>query len=228
MSSELGGNKLAAQRARSATLSVEASPHPGLARVRDLDARRRLLIVDDEETFRRAMVRTLTPFGACVEVATVAAALDHLSDGTTWTALVIDIGLTDGSGLDVLSAARERHDCPALVVSGGREHSIVNRAHALKASFLFKPFSSAELAPFLDALKGEDRASQAARRARARWSLSERETQILHAALCGETSDEFVARCGITENTYKSHVRRLLDKADYPKLSLLGIDLLRG
>ena len=31
---------------------------------------------------------------------------------------------------------------------------------------------------------------------------------------------------GITQNTYKTHVRKLLEKADYTNLSSLAIDLL--
>ncbi|HVH47726.1 MAG TPA: hypothetical protein VM925_35565, partial [Labilithrix sp.] len=134
------------------------------------------------------------------------------------------------SGLDVLATARRAYaDTPAVVLSGSLDRESVNRAAALGARFICKPCGTEELAPFLsDVLTRTtgDRIYAATERARHRWMLSPREAEIVEATLRGRARDEYLAATQMSVNTFKTHVRKLLEKADYENLSSLAIDLL--
>lgn len=186
------------------------------------------LIVDDEPLVQRALSSVLRRYGACLATPSAASAESEL--GQTWDGLLIDVRLKDGSGLDVLASARRRKiRAPAVVLSGRIDHEIVNRAAALDARLVSKPCGTEELAPFLsDVLlrKTNDRAYAAVERARHRWCLSEREVDILDHALRARSREQYLALRGMAQNTYKTHVRKLLDKSDYANLSTLAIDLL--
>jgi len=186
------------------------------------------LIVDDEPLVQDALSSVLRRYGACSASLSVEGAERQL--GQAWDGLLIDVRLKDGSGLDVLASARRRKiRAPAVVLSGRIDHEIVNRAAALDARLVSKPCGTEELAPFLsDVLlrKTNDRALASAERARHRWSLSEREVDILGHALRAHSREQYLVGRGMAENTYKTHVRKLLEKSDYANLSALAIDLL--
>lgn len=186
------------------------------------------LIVDDEPLVQRALASVLRRYGDCSATPSAREAQSKL--GQSWDGLLLDVRLEDGSGLEVLAAARKRRiRAPAVVLSGRVDHDIVNQAAALDARLVSKPCGTTELAPFLsDVLlrKSNDRARAAATRARYRWSLSAREVEILEHALRARSREQYLADSGIASNTYKTHVRKLLEKTDYANLSTLAIDLL--
>jgi DNA-binding NarL/FixJ family response regulator len=186
------------------------------------------LIVDDEPLVQRALTSLLRRYGACSAIPSASDAETRL--GHAWDGLLIDVRLQDGSGLDVLASARRRKiRAPALILSGRIDHNVVNRAAALDARLVSKPCGTSELAPFLaDVLfrKTNDRALAAVERARHRWSLSDREVDILDHALRARSREQYLAVRGMAQNTYKTHVRKLLEKSDYANLLTLAIDLL--
>ena len=188
------------------------------------------LIVDDNDLVRRALTYVLHRYGECRAAASAMDAEEHLASGIEWDGFVIDVRLGDGSGLDVLATARRSHvHTPAVVLSGNLDRDAVNRAAVLNARFVCKPCGTEELAPFLsDVLLRTtgDRIYAAAERARHRWALSPREVEIVEAALRGRSREEYLDESGISANTFKTHVRKLLEKADYENLSSLAIDLL--
>jgi DNA-binding NarL/FixJ family response regulator len=154
----------------------------------------------------------------------------YIASGIDWDGFVIDVRLGDGSGLDVLATARRTYaHTPAVVLSGSLDRAAVNRAAVLNARFVCKPCGTEELAPFLsDVLTRAtgDRIYAATEWARHRWGLSPREAEIVEATLRGRGRDEYVETAGMSVNTFKTHVRKLLEKADYENLSSLAIDLL--
>lgn len=186
------------------------------------------LIVDDEPLVQRALTSVLRRYGTCSATPSASDAKNKL--GERWDGLVIDVRLQDGDGLEVLASARKnRIRAPAVVLSGRVDHHIVNRTAELDARLVSKPCGTSELAPFVsDVLlrRSNDRARAAVERARHRWSLSRRELEILEHALRARSRDQFLAESGIAPNTYKTHVRKLLEKTDYANLSTLAIDLL--
>jgi DNA-binding NarL/FixJ family response regulator len=186
------------------------------------------LIVDDEVLVQRALTSVLKRYGVCSAAPSAKAAKNELD--RTWDGLLIDVRLGDGSGLDLLATVRRRKvRTPAVVLSGRIDHHVVNYCASLDARLVSKPCGTTELAPFLaDVLlqKTGDRAFAAVERARHRWHLSDREVDILEHALRARTREQYLAASGIAQNTYKTHVRKLLEKSDYANLSTLAIDLL--
>jgi DNA-binding response OmpR family regulator len=104
-----------------------------------------LLLIEDDKVLSRAIVRVLRHFGTMRVVATVADARRAL-DAQSWRALLVDVGLPDGSGLDVLTYARAaKIHTPALVVTGWGDSKTANRAFELGAALVRKPVEVALL-----------------------------------------------------------------------------------
>jgi PAS domain S-box-containing protein len=81
---------------------LHQSPQPGSG------VRARILLVEDHEETRRLMSRLLGSYGHEVRVAeNVAVAIEDLK-GNGYDVIISDIGLPDGSGLDVIKYAREQ------------------------------------------------------------------------------------------------------------------------
>jgi DNA-binding NarL/FixJ family response regulator len=188
------------------------------------------LIVEDNVLVRRALSRLFARYGECYLAGSCAGAEEQMSMSPAWGGFVIDVRLEDGSGLDLLEMARRVFaQTPAMVLSGNLDRDAINRAAVLNARFVCKPCGPSELAPFLsDVLVREtgDRILAATERARHRWSLSPREAEIVESGLRGRTREEYLLASGISANTFKTHVRRLLEKASYENLSRLAVDLL--
>ncbi|MDB4994794.1 MAG: hypothetical protein JWM74_2226 [Myxococcaceae bacterium] len=184
-------------------------------------------------TVGRSLARLLRAHGKVRVVASVADAIAAI-EAQAWVAVIADISLPDGSGLDVVEHAREaRPTMPLLVLTGSNEPRHINRAAALGARFVCKPCSAEELLPFVQDAKalavGRDSAAldDLVAKAAARWTFSNREAEIFAAALSGVTREEFLRTSGMSPNTYKTHVRALLRKSDADSLATLGLDLLR-
>jgi DNA-binding NarL/FixJ family response regulator len=188
------------------------------------------LIVDDNPLVRRALAHVLDRYGVCRSAVSVTDAEQHIASGAEWDGFVIDVCLGDGSGLDVLANARRLHaQTPAVVLSGAPDRDSVNRAATLNARFVCKPCGRSELAPFVSDVLARttgDRIYAASERARHRWGLTQREAEIVDATLRARTRDDYLQATGMSINTYKTHVRRVLDKTDYENLASLAIDLL--
>jgi DNA-binding response OmpR family regulator len=75
----------------------------------------RVLIVEDEEVLRQSLARYLAGRGLAVAVAGSLAEARMALAGGAFEAVVLDVGLPDGDGLDLLERAGAGR---ALVVSG--------------------------------------------------------------------------------------------------------------
>jgi DNA-binding NarL/FixJ family response regulator len=187
-----------------------------------------LLLVDDDPFVLRALRAILKRYGKCDTATSLAAAETMLAPH--YDGLVLDVFLGDGCGIDLLARARRRGvDAPAVILTGGSDRDTVNRAAVLGARFIMKPCGTSELSTFIaEALqrKTNDRVRSVLERARNRWLLTDREVAILEHALRARSRTDYLEQSGIAQNTYKTHVRKLLDKTDYANLSTLAIDLL--
>jgi two-component system KDP operon response regulator KdpE len=116
-------------------------------------ARRRILVIDDEVQIRRLLRITLEAAGYTVlEADTGRLGLDEAARGQP-DAVVLDLGLPDLGGLEVLRQLREWSRVPVLVltvISGEAEKVAALDAGA--DDFLTKPFGSGELAARLRAI----------------------------------------------------------------------------
>ncbi len=111
----------------------------------------RFLVVDDELLVRRALGRMLGRRGEPVFAANVLEARRLIATSGSWAAIVADLRLPDGSGLDVIAHFRRVHpDAPALLLTGHVEGPAVNAAFRLGADVLSKPVDSALIWQFLE------------------------------------------------------------------------------
>ena len=114
----------------------------------------RILLVEDTDRVVQVVTEALRACGYVITSATtVAAALSELARAH-FDLAIIDVGLPDGSGLDVCRAARkEGHDLPILLLTAHNE--VEDRVAGLDAGaddYLGKPFATAELTARVRAL----------------------------------------------------------------------------
>ena len=76
--------------------------------------------------------------------------------------LVIDVGLPDGSGIELLAELRQTpryRDRPALVLTGGASAELVRQAGLLNAQVITKPFSPTKLGTLISEMTTKTRNS---------------------------------------------------------------------
>lgn len=127
------------------TAPVEAGPKDGGARPLD-GASLSILLVEDEPETRTVFSRILRGLGHRVATAsTLGAAIDAASGGE-FDLVISDLGLPDGSGLDLPGRLHGPHTIPAIAVSGfGMKEDIVRSREAGFAAHLTKPIGFKEL-----------------------------------------------------------------------------------
>lgn len=185
------------------------------------------IVVDDDPLFREVIARAMRRWGSCHASSSALEASRVLDALPSLGGLLVDVGLQDGSGLDVLERVRRRFgDLPAIVFSGSLDRDAVNRTTRMNARFLVKPFGIDELMPFVQEV-GRASTHDATQAAMTRWCLTSREQEILGSKLRGFSRGDYLATHNMSPNTYKTHVRNLLEKAGYHSLSELALDLLR-
>lgn len=119
----------------------------------------RVLVVEDDDRVARGLVRALLRQGyRVIRAASVAEALEHLADQPPDIALV-DMGLPDGSGGEVLRRLRDLPATATIVVTArGEEHERVIGLRAGADDYVVKPFSLAELLARVEAVSRRTRA----------------------------------------------------------------------
>lgn len=176
-----------------------------------------LLIVEDQPELARSFARMLQNHGQVVCAPTVCQALSIIED-TPLLAALIDEGLPDGSGLDLVAYLRRRWPAvPILVMTALTDLTLVNRAQALRAEFVFKPVGPANVLPFVEhaiatAGGATKRLELAVRGLVASANLSRRDQEVLNLALAGVPRTAMAAELDVSENTLKTTIRRLLDR----------------
>ena len=138
-----GGAPLATQ-----ARSVSAAARPSMARSGAHPSARkdRVLVVDDDGAVAQVSKRVLEEEFEVVLVDTVAGARTALSGGA-FDVLLLDVGLPDGSGLDVLRELRGNNSVLPVVMMTGTL-SVETATQALRSrvnEYLPKPFATEEL-----------------------------------------------------------------------------------
>jgi EAL domain-containing protein (putative c-di-GMP-specific phosphodiesterase class I) len=112
-----------------------------------MERRGRILVVDDDTPLLEAYVDTLSRAGYQVVAAQEARQATEILRTESFDAVLTDIVMPDGSGVDVLRAARERDlDLPVLLITGSP--SVESAVQALELGalrYLLKPVSEAQL-----------------------------------------------------------------------------------
>lgn len=105
------------------------------------------LIVEDEADVAQLIARALEPFGFAVTlVGTAQAALAHC-ETTPPELAIIDLGLPDRDGLDLLRELQTRYPCAVIILTG--RAAVADRVFGLELGaddYLVKPFDPRELA----------------------------------------------------------------------------------
>lgn len=108
----------------------------------------RLLLVEDTKALAEAVLRFLIREGHAVDHASNAAEAEAALAVTDYACVILDLGLPDGSGLQVLKARRAVGDKTPFIVATARDQ-ITDRIAGLDAGaddYVVKPFDLGELA----------------------------------------------------------------------------------
>jgi len=191
------------------------------------------LIAEDDELVGRILVRTLSEHGRTELVTTAEGARTALRS-RSFNAVVVDVGLPDGSGLDVITDARS-HDpsVSALIVSGGVDERRLAEAHHLGAPYLLKPVDTRQLELFAVRMRSKVRARDAKIAALIElWSLeydlTPAEADILALAVQGAARSRLAELRGVAASTVKKQVQIILTKTGDTSLEAAVSRLLRA
>ncbi|MGH8591030.1 MAG: sigma-54-dependent transcriptional regulator, partial [Gammaproteobacteria bacterium] len=136
-----------------------------------MSAPRRVLLVEDEAVFARAVEKRLAKAGLTCQVAGTLADARRLLMGPEPDAILLDMRLPDGSGLDLLSEVRERRGSavPVLVLTAYGEVEDAVQAMKQRASdYLKKPIDLEELLVSIDKVFAQDELQRALEHSRQR------------------------------------------------------------
>jgi DNA-binding response OmpR family regulator len=106
----------------------------------------RILVVEDDELLAEGLLRVLTRAGHAVSHARSGTHADILLRGEEFALVVLDVGLPDIDGFEVLRRLRRRHAATNVLVLTARD-AVEDRVHGLDLGaddYLTKPFSVTE------------------------------------------------------------------------------------
>jgi PAS domain S-box-containing protein len=140
----------------------KTSPAPAASTVQPADLletkeeRMKILMVDDHEDTSRVMQRLLETRGYRVRVANSVATALAEARGTRFDLLISDIGLPDGSGLELIREIRKQYtDLPGIALSGfGMEEDVRKSKEAGFIEHLTKPINFSRLQAVISELIG--------------------------------------------------------------------------
>jgi two-component system, OmpR family, KDP operon response regulator KdpE len=105
-----------------------------------------VLVVEDEAPMRRFVRSALTTHGFRVVEAASLREAETAATESPPELILLDLGLPDGDGLDLLARLREWSTAPVIVLSArGREEDKVKALDAGADDYLTKPFGTSEL-----------------------------------------------------------------------------------
>src|SRR5436305_974397 len=106
----------------------------------------RILVVEDDPLLGTGLARILSRCGHAIDRATSGIQADQFLCGTLYELVVLDIGLPDIDGFEVLRRLRSRRARPNVLVLTARD-TVEDRVHGLDLGaddYLTKPFAIAE------------------------------------------------------------------------------------
>ena len=179
----------------------------------------RILVVEDNAALQALLTAHLRDRGFAVDAASSGAAAMACAERATYDAVILDLGLPDIDGLDVLRRMRAGNlaGTPALILTA--RDSVAERVAGLDAGaddYILKPFETAELDARLRAVLRRpgarlqpvhrfadlsfDSASRSASRDGAALDLTPREAGLFEALIRAGTS--IVVRDALAERLY--------------------------
>jgi len=111
-----------------------------------------LLLIEDDIPLGNVMLRLLKAYYRVDWVRSVAAAVAHIS-AHDYDLILLDLGLPDGNGVDLLKQIRQKYQTPVLIVSA--RDTLDDRVQGLDTGaddYIVKPFAPEELLARIRAL----------------------------------------------------------------------------
>lgn len=141
----------------------------------------RVLIVEDDTSLAERLRDTLSAAGFAADVADNGLDAQHLGEVEPYDAVVLDLGLPQRSGLDVLTAWRARgNDVPVIVLTARDSwHERVDGIKAGADDYLGKPFHIEELLARLNAIMRRRHGKAVSRITSGDWILDEERQCVL-------------------------------------------------
>lgn len=183
-----------------------------------------ILLVEDGPTEANVAQRLLKKAGPVRVVGSVAEAVRVLDLEDGIGGLIVDIGLPDGSGFDVVDTARALYtDLPCLVLTGNDDHDVIRRAQLYGCEYLPKPASGPHLVAFAKRCRARPhwrhaRLAPIVRDFAEEHRLSAREEEIVRLIARDVSPGDLPREMGVSENTIKTLTRRLLNKCGASRL----------
>ena len=193
----------------------------------------RVTIVEDDASFQASFVAALEAAEDMVlhAVAQNVAQAMALLDGPPSDILVVDLGLPDGSGIEVIRAAHHAWPACGIMVSTtfADDRHVIPSIEAGAAGYLLKDSTASRMADDIRTLHsgGSPISPRIARKILLRFMppsrlpvaprqpiLSPREQQALELITKGFSYDEIAELMGVSRNTVMTFVRRIYHKLE--------------
>jgi len=219
----------------------------------------RVAVVEDDAACRHALVGVINAakdMVLCWAAASRAEALHQLgrADGAgAMDVMLVDLGLPDGSGLEVIAAVRTRHPGAAVMVSTifGDEQHVLAAIEAGAMGYLLKDLAADAVLEEVRSLHAggspinpmvarklllrQQRAGAGAglqppaEPQAAAQALSARELEVLRLVARGHTLDEVARQLGVSRHTVRTFVRRIYGKLQVSsRTQMMHVALQRG
>ncbi|MDF1502582.1 response regulator [Roseisolibacter sp. H3M3-2] len=200
----------------------------------------RLLVVEDTREIAEALQDSLEAEGYEVALATKAAHALALATSHRPALVLLDLGLPDRDGYEVLRELRARgSDVPVLILSARREEADKLQGFRLGADdYVTKPFSRPELLARLEALLKRAARGGAAPPAeaapapvgtrlsdddmRAKFGLTPRQLDVAKLLAEGRTNQEIAEALGTSFYTARNHAEQVLRRLGVASRAAVG------
>ncbi len=177
----------------------------------------RVLVVEDSEPLAGLLTKALAKAGLDSDTAGNAADAEASLRTMHYAAVVLDLGLPDADGLEVLDQLRRRRDqTPVLILSA--RNGLDDRITGLKkgaSDYLVKPFATDELIARLQALLRRDPGSGGVTLSLGNVSFN---TEDRQAAVAGNPIILTVREAGVLEALLRRHGRVVSHDALYGQI----------
>jgi DNA-binding NarL/FixJ family response regulator len=179
-----------------------------------------ILIVEDDELQRRLLATYLKEKGFQVsQASTVTELRQQIQKPHSLAAILLDIGLPDGSGLDEVAMLRSNTQSGIVVISRDEDEAIRIKALELGADdYIVKPYPARELLARLTGLLSRLAPQQATYQLNAysdlieRYKLSPTELAVVSLLAEGLKRKEIAAKLDILLNTTINHIKHIYKK----------------